>query len=159
MENVRFHITCKGIVIYKHKILILKRVRASSDGLGYWELPGGGLEYGETPEMIECFCPSTDIELSKDEIKTLKKIINSTPESIKYLSGRISNSEELYYEALESDPYTYGLIFTQNLNGHGVYSSNSQLVEKIFKKYKINEDTLIEWSKTPTVINVENTLI
>ncbi len=50
MENVRFHITCKGIVIYKHKILILKRVRASSDGLGYWELPGGGLEYGESPE-------------------------------------------------------------------------------------------------------------
>ena len=116
-------------------------------------------KYGETPEMIECFCPSNDIELSKDEIKTLKKIINSTPESIKYLSGRISNSEELYYEALESDPYTYGLIFTQNLNGHGVYSSNSQLVEKIFKKYKINEDTLIEWSKTPTVIKVENTLI
>lgn len=109
--------------------------------------------------MIECFCPSNDIELSKDEIKTLKKIINSTPESIKYLSGRISNSEELYYEALESDPYTYGLIFTQNFNGHGVYSSNSQLVEKIFKKYKINEDTLIEWSKTPTVIKVENTLI
>ena len=50
MENVRFHITVKGIVIYNHKVLILKRVKASSDGLGYWELPGGGLEYGETPE-------------------------------------------------------------------------------------------------------------
>ena len=50
MENVRFHITVKGIVIYKDKVLILKRVKASSDGLGYWELPGGGLEYGETPE-------------------------------------------------------------------------------------------------------------
>ena len=50
MENVRFHITVKGIVIYNHKVLILKRIRASSDGLGYWELPGGGLEYGETPE-------------------------------------------------------------------------------------------------------------
>lgn len=50
MENVRFHITVKAIVIYNRKVLILKRVRASSDGLGYWELPGGGLEYGETPE-------------------------------------------------------------------------------------------------------------
>lgn len=49
MENVRFHITVKGIVIYNHKVLILKRVKPSSDGLGYWELPGGGLEYGETP--------------------------------------------------------------------------------------------------------------
>ena len=49
MENIKFHITVKAIVIYHQKILILKRVRSSSDGLGYWELPGGGLEYGETP--------------------------------------------------------------------------------------------------------------
>lgn len=49
MENVKFHITVKGIVIYQGKILILKRVKPSSDGLGFWELPGGGLEYGETP--------------------------------------------------------------------------------------------------------------
>lgn len=49
MDNVKFHITVKGIVIYRHQVLILKRTRPSSDGLGYWELPGGGLEYGETP--------------------------------------------------------------------------------------------------------------
>lgn len=51
MENIRFHITVKAIVIYHQKILILKRVRPSSDGLGFWELPGGGLEYGETPHQ------------------------------------------------------------------------------------------------------------
>ena len=39
----------KGIVVFKQKVLLMKRVRPSSDGLGYWELPGGGLEYGETP--------------------------------------------------------------------------------------------------------------
>ncbi|MCD7949141.1 MAG: NUDIX hydrolase [Erysipelotrichaceae bacterium] len=49
MEKVRFHITVKGVVIYQHKVLVLKRVRPSTDGLGYWEMPGGGLEYGETP--------------------------------------------------------------------------------------------------------------
>lgn len=49
MENIRFHVTVKGIVIYHDKILILKRERPSSDGFGYWEMPGGGLEYGETP--------------------------------------------------------------------------------------------------------------
>ena len=49
MENIKFHITVKAIAIYHQKILSLKRVRPSSDGLGYWELPGGGLEYGETP--------------------------------------------------------------------------------------------------------------
>lgn len=49
MENIRFHITVKGIVVFKQKVLLMKRIRPSSDGLGYWELPGGGLEYGETP--------------------------------------------------------------------------------------------------------------
>lgn len=29
----------------------MKRIHPSSDGLGYWELPGGGLEYGETPNQ------------------------------------------------------------------------------------------------------------
>lgn len=51
MEKIRFHITVKGIVIYHKKVLILKRIRPSTDGLGYWELPGGGLEYGETPHQ------------------------------------------------------------------------------------------------------------
>lgn len=51
MENIRFHITVKGIVIYQNQVLILKRQKPSRDGLGYWELPGGGLEYGETPHQ------------------------------------------------------------------------------------------------------------
>lgn len=48
-KRIRFHITVKGICVYNGKTLIMKRVRPSTDGLGYWELPGGGLEYGETP--------------------------------------------------------------------------------------------------------------
>lgn len=51
MKNVKFHITVKGIVVLDNKILLLKRVKPSTDGLGLWELPGGGLEYGETPNQ------------------------------------------------------------------------------------------------------------
>lgn len=51
MKNVKFHITVKGIVVLDNKILLLKRVKPSTDGLGFWELPGGGLEYGETPNQ------------------------------------------------------------------------------------------------------------
>ncbi len=51
MNDIQFHITVKGIVIYNHKILVMKKVKPSTDGYGYWELPGGGLEYGETPHQ------------------------------------------------------------------------------------------------------------
>lgn len=75
MENIRFHITVKAIVIYRQKILILKRVRPSSDGLGYWELPGGGLEYGETPHeaLIRELKEETDLD-----IKIIKPIYTFT---------------------------------------------------------------------------------
>lgn len=75
MENVRFHITVKGIVIYEQKVLILKRVRPSSDGLGYWELPGGGLEYGETPH--EALIRELKEETNLD-IKILKAVYTFT---------------------------------------------------------------------------------
>lgn len=48
-SNVQLHVTIKGIIIKENKVLLLKRSRPSSDGLGEWELPGGGLEYGESP--------------------------------------------------------------------------------------------------------------
>ena len=114
-------------------------------------------KYGETPDLILSFRPDEEIELSKEEIKTLKNIINSTPEIIADLSGVISNSEELYYEALETNPYTFALIFASTSHyKNGQYMSRDKLVEKIFKKYKINEDTLMNWTKTPTIIKVES---
>lgn len=45
-----FHVTVKGVLMYQGKFLILKKVKPSKDHLGYWELPGGGMEYDETAE-------------------------------------------------------------------------------------------------------------
>lgn len=74
-KTIQFHITVKGIVIYRGKTLIMKRVRPSSDGLGYWELPGGGLEYGETPH--EALIRELKEETGLD-IKILKPIYTFT---------------------------------------------------------------------------------
>ncbi len=86
MENIRFHITVKAIVIYHQKILILKRVRPSSDGLGYWELPGGGLEYGETPH--EALIRELKEETGLD-IKIIKPVYTFTAIRPDYQTVRI----------------------------------------------------------------------
>ena len=75
METIKFHITVKAIVIYNHKVLILKKIKPSTDGLGYWELPGGGLEYGETPH--EALIRELKEETNLD-IKILKPIYTFT---------------------------------------------------------------------------------
>ena len=74
-ERIRFHITVKAIVIYKGKILTLKKVKPSTDGLGYWEMPGGGLEYGETPH--EALTRELKEETGLD-IKILKPVYTFT---------------------------------------------------------------------------------
>lgn len=44
-----FHVTVKGVVVYQNQLLLLKKVKPSKDNYGYWELPGGGMEYNESP--------------------------------------------------------------------------------------------------------------
>ena len=63
-----FHVTVKGIVAYQGKMLLLKKVKPSKDNYGYWELPGGGMESGETPteaiqrEILEETGLNVDVE-------------------------------------------------------------------------------------------------
>ena len=100
MENkdIQFHITVKGIVIYEGKTLILKRVRPSSDGLGYWELPGGGLEYGD---QVKISFEHTDYKfVDEDELeKTLDPhIFNDIKKTIEEYN-QIREYNELKREA------------------------------------------------------------
>ena len=45
-----FHISVKGFISCKDKYLFIKKVSNGSKNQGYWELPGGGLNFGELPE-------------------------------------------------------------------------------------------------------------
>ena len=45
-----YHISVKGFVLHNDKYLFVKKANNGSRNEGYWELPGGGLNFGELPE-------------------------------------------------------------------------------------------------------------
>ena len=50
-RDVRYFIAVKGLVFDGDKFLIIKRSAMARSENGFWELPGGRLEFGETPEI------------------------------------------------------------------------------------------------------------
>lgn len=45
-----FYVAVKGLIIQDGKFLIVRRSEQARAEHGYWELPGGRLEFGEKPE-------------------------------------------------------------------------------------------------------------
>lgn len=45
-----YHISVKGFILHKDKYLFIKKANNGSKNQGYWELPGGGLDFAELPE-------------------------------------------------------------------------------------------------------------
>jgi 8-oxo-dGTP diphosphatase len=51
MNDVKqFYVALKGAVFNNNKFLIVKRSNKTRGEHGFWELPGGRMEFGETPE-------------------------------------------------------------------------------------------------------------
>ncbi len=49
-EN-KFRIAVRGMIKRQDKYLLLERAKPSRGEMGYWELPGGGLDFGESPQQ------------------------------------------------------------------------------------------------------------
>lgn len=49
MSNL-FHLAVKGLVVCNHRFLVVQKLPKKEHAPGYWELPGGGLSFGESPE-------------------------------------------------------------------------------------------------------------
>lgn len=45
-----FHVTVKALLFYNNKFLIVKRSKISQKEYGFWEFPGGRLEFSEDPK-------------------------------------------------------------------------------------------------------------
>ncbi len=52
MENQqKFRIAVRGLIEKNGLFLLLKRSKPARGEMGFWELPGGGLDFGESPEQ------------------------------------------------------------------------------------------------------------
>ncbi len=66
------HVTCKAIIMFGNRILLLKKIINSYDGFGIWELPGGGMEHKESPDQAikrEVY-EETGIQLQDVQVKS-----------------------------------------------------------------------------------------
>lgn len=51
MENKgTYRIAVRGLIMHEGKFLLMKRSKLARGEHGFWELPGGGLDFGEAPE-------------------------------------------------------------------------------------------------------------
>jgi len=50
IKQYKFYIAVKAMIFHDGKFLLIKRSGAARGDSGYWEFPGGRLEFGESPE-------------------------------------------------------------------------------------------------------------
>ena len=72
-NNIQFFIAVKALIVFNGKFLIVRRSNQARDMHGVWELPGGRLEFGESPEYALLREIKEEVGL---ELTTLK-VVNS----------------------------------------------------------------------------------
>ena len=96
------HIGCYGIIKKENKVLLIKKARGAYKGK--LDLPGGGIEYGETPE-----------ETLKRELKEETGIT-----SFSYVLKKVITYYEIWdmEENIKEDLSHYAIIYDISLKGN-----------------------------------------
>lgn len=99
----RFYVALKGAIFNGDKFLIVKRSEYTQRDSKLWELPGGRMEFGETPEQALIRELQEEVGLSVDIIKPIKTWSLSGDEGsqivgitclCKYKGGEVRLSQE-----------------------------------------------------------------
>lgn len=84
-ERQRIFIAVKGVLFHDGKTLIVRRSEIQTpDGLGWWEFPGGTLEFGEQPvqTLVREFKEETCLEITPEQLLYVWSAQNNPEEQI-----------------------------------------------------------------------------
>lgn len=71
-NDKQFYVALKGAIFNENKFIIVKRSDCTRGEHGLWELPGGRMEFGETPEQTLTRELQEEIGLNVEILKPIK---------------------------------------------------------------------------------------
>lgn len=66
-----FRIAVRGLIMHGDKFLLIKRSKIARGEHGFWELPGGGLDFGESPEQALMREIEEEVQINVEVLKPL----------------------------------------------------------------------------------------
>ena len=132
-DSKRFFVALKGAIFNKNKFLIIKRSNKTRGEHGFWEFPGGRMEFGETPEETLSRELLEEVGLKVEIIKPLDtwsffRDENTQIVGITYLCEAVSSEVILSEEHVDFAWVTFEDIRNYNIKPH--------IIEQIERWYK-----------------------
>lgn len=142
-DNKRFFVALKGAIFNKNKFLIIKRSNKTRGEHGFWEFPGGRMEFGETPEETLGRELLEEVGLKVEIIKPLNswsffRDENTQIVGITYLCKAVSSEVILSEEHVDCAWVTF-----EDIRNYNIKPSIIEQIERWYKReLKITLDEL-----------------
>jgi 8-oxo-dGTP diphosphatase len=133
-ENKRFFVALKGAIFNKNKFLIIKRSNKTRGEHGFWEFPGGRMEFGETPEETLGREVLEEVGLEVEIIKPLDtwsffKDENTQIVGVTYLCKAASSEVILSEEHVD-----FAWVTLEDIHNYNIKPSIIEQIERWYKR-------------------------
>jgi 8-oxo-dGTP diphosphatase len=127
----RYRIAVRGIVKHEGKFLLLKRAKLARGENGFWELPGGGQDFGESPEeaLIRELDEETGLTVT---IENPVCVWHHLRENNVQIIGMTYTCKAITTEVVLSDEHSeYAWVTKEELDAYKVFPELINELEKI----------------------------
>lgn len=130
MFDPKVHVGVAILVAGRRQTLMLKRAKDASHGGGLWSVPGGWIDFGETPEQacVRELAEETGIETGISEFAFVDAVANTYPEENMHvicLFYELIHGPTPRFKNLEPDKHT-------EMEYRDLYSIDGEELEELF---------------------------